>query len=102
MKTSLKRSEIIEKLKQILSISYVDIVSESVLDCSKFLRVYVLLVRYNQNDFEHFQVVSITLHYGWIQLEFGNVAIALTKAQLAYLDELKYQSDFLYNDFKSY
>lgn len=69
MKTILKTSEIIVRLKQILKTKSLDISYISDLDISRFHRVYVLMVHYG----DVYQALSITLRYGWIELEFGEV-----------------------------
>lgn len=99
MKSSLKRSEIIEQLKRVLSVTSIEIVKQSVLHYSNFYRVYVLLVRYVQGNTIFYHVISITLNYGWIQLEIGDVDTVGGKSELLYLDEILSQAAFIKTQF---
>lgn len=100
MKTTLKRGEIVEKLKKILDVRSIEIVRQSIIEGSKFYRIYVLLVRYVQNEIDFFQVICVVIHFGWIQLEIGAVDTVSGKAEKLYLYEVRSQSDFIYSQFQ--
>lgn len=87
MKTSLKRSEIIEQLKRILSLKSLRLIRQSIIDGGLFCTTYVLLIEYDGT----FQVVNITLSYGWIQVEICDSHEILPDAVLAHSKELENQ-----------
>lgn len=100
MKTSLKRGEAIEKLKKILRVQSLDLVRWTVLDVSKFKRVYVSVISYLEEDKRFYQIIVISLQYGWIELSFENAFIDLQSTLVEYFSEISRQSSMLYWDEK--
>lgn len=100
MKTSLKRGEAIEKLKKILRVQSVELVRWTVLDVSKFKRVYVSVISYLEEDKRFYQIIVISLQYGWIELNLENVFTELQSAFVEYFSEISTQSSLLYWDEK--
>lgn len=87
MKTSLKRSEIIEQLKRILSLKSLRLVRQSIIDGGLFCTIYVLLIEHDGI----FQVVNLSLRYGWIQVEICDSFSSVPDAILAHSKELEVQ-----------
>lgn len=84
MKTTLKRGEIIEKLKKYYEVNTLEITRQSVLDFSNFHRCYVLIVHFKNL----YQIVSIHLRYGWIEIVFGDCSEVLSFAIERYIIEI--------------
>lgn len=84
MKTSLKRAEIIEKLKKYFNASSLAIIRQTTLDFSSFHRCHVLIVKYNDN----YQLVSLYLRYGWVEIVFGESEKSFQLVFQRYLTEI--------------
>lgn len=100
MKTSLKRGEVIEKLKKIFRVQFIDIIRWTVLDVSKFKRVHVSVISYFEEDIRFYQIIVITLQYGWIELSLNDSFNDLQSALVEYFSEISSQSSLLYWDEK--
>lgn len=95
MKTVLKTSEIIVRLKQILKVNTLDISYISTFDISRFHRLYVLMIHYA----DVYQVLSISLHYGWIEFEYGEVNQDFDSIKYCYLSLLYITAQRVFKDF---
>lgn len=98
MKSTLKRSEIIEKLKKILHLSSMQIVRMSLIDASPFERHYVLLISYVDTDVRFYQPVVISLRYGWIETNFSESFSQMQEGIKEYFNELSSTASVCYWD----
>lgn len=95
MKKSLKKSEIIENLHRVLTVDSCSPVFFSIIQIADFWCVYHLLVKCNRDNRSFLQVVSIELHFGWIQytvhegFNFDEISVS----RLCYLKRLHELTD---------